>query len=196
VADSLGYTFLDTGAFFRALTLKAVREGAALDDECSLAKLFDNTKIEINGEKVLLDGEDVSDGIRKPGIAEKVGPLAAFAEIRGRMVERWRAFAKGRDVVTEGRDQGSVVFPDAAFKFFLTASIEERVRRRHEELRAKGTPVDIEKLRSEIILRDERDKNRNIAPLRRAGDAVLIDTTGLTAGEVTEEILRCIRGGR
>ena len=195
VADALGCTLLDTGAFFRALALKAVREGIDLEDEKKVAALFDLTVIDIENARVMLDGEDVSDEIRRPGIASQVAPIAASGLVREKMVTRWRSFADGKDLVAEGRDQGSAVFPDARHKFFLTASVEERVRRRFEELAKRGTPVDREKLKDEIIARDERDGSRKVAPLVKAEEAVEIDTTGLSIDEVAGIVLGHVRKG-
>ena len=195
-ARKLGYAFLDTGAYFRALMLKIIRAGADPADEKTVVSLFDKTMIALDGERVLLDGKDVSAEIRKPGIAEKVAPLASSPAVRKRMLKRWRAFAsEKKNIVTEGRDQGTAAFPKARFKFFLNASIEERTRRRYKELRERGTPVDFNALRLEIMERDDLDRNRNVSPLVKPTDAVEIDTTGRSIEQVVSEILGRIAGG-
>ncbi|NPV26316.1 MAG: (d)CMP kinase [Firmicutes bacterium] len=200
VAKRLGYLYIDTGAMYRALTQKALRLGIDVRDAEVLTKLAEETEIVmVNqgdcGQRVLCDGEDVTDLIRTPEVSQQVSWVAMVEGVRRRMVILQRRLAGNGGVVMDGRDIGSFVIPDAEYKFFLTASIEERAERRRRELTAKGYVVDLEELRRDIMQRDELDSRRAVAPLRQAPDAVLIDTTGLSVEEVVDKILTCCQGG-
>jgi cytidylate kinase len=190
VADRLGWRFLDTGAMYRAVTLAALRRRMDPADEEAVARLAEALAIELTPGRVLLDGEDVSAAIRDPDVTAAIGPVADNPRARAVLMRAQRAFAARHDTVTEGRDQGTIVFPDALRKFFLTASPEERARRRHAELGARGDPTaDPGKILDQIRVRDARDEARAIAPLRPAPGAVVVDTTGLGLDQVVERLL-------
>ncbi len=181
VAERLGWTYLDTGAMYRALAIAARRRGFNIEDEVALGALSQSAKLEL-GERVLVDGDDVTDDLRLDRTNRDVSIVAANAEVRSSMVQRQRdyvATAPG-GVVVEGRDITTVVFPDARLKIFLTASLEERARRRGEE--------DVES----IARRDEADSTRTTSPLRKADDALFIDTTGRSVDLIVEEIVQCL----
>lgn len=197
LAERLGATFLDTGAMYRAVTLAAVRDGVDLTDEEQLLRVVQGHRFEFEaaGGRMLvrIDGGDVTDLIRDPDLTGKVRHAAASTGVRERLVAMQRAFAARHDrIVTEGRDQGTVVFPDARVKIFLTADPAERARRRAEELQAKGDAVDLEQMRRAIEARDRSDEERTVGPLKPAQDAVRIDTTGSAIEQSVERIYRCV----
>jgi cytidylate kinase len=193
IAERLGYIYIDTGAMYRALTLKALNQAYDLEDEKKLGTLAENTDIKLvkAGEDnlVLLDGEDVTAEIRDNKVSNNVSVVAKVAKVREEMVKLQRQMAQSGGVVMDGRDIGTVVLPDADIKIFLTASVEERAQRRYDELIDKGEDVDLEQIKGEIIRRDDIDKNREVAPLTEAEDAIYVDTTKLDIGQVVEEIL-------
>jgi cytidylate kinase len=193
LAARLGFEFLDTGAMYRAVALAALRAGVAWDDAAGLAGLLEHIQLEMPPGRVLLDGEDVSGLIRTPEVSSGSSVVAASSPVRSRLAALQRQIAAGRDMVCEGRDQGTVVFPDAACKFFLVADVEERLRRRARELEARGQTVDLDQLRREQAERDQRDSSRDLAPLRQADDAVLVDSTGMTHEQVVESMEREVR---
>jgi len=197
LAGKLNLFYLDTGAMYRALTLKAMRAGVDLEDEQAVLDMAQQTHIDLEngnaGVRVLLDGEDVSAEIRTVEVTNKTFYVARIPSVRGTMV-RWQREIGGRKgVVVEGRDVGTVVFPGAGNKFYLDAKIEERSRRRFEELREKGEDVDRSRLSAELTERDQKDLTRSVGPLKKADDAVFIDTTHLTVDGVVEEILKHIK---
>jgi len=197
VAERLGYAFLDTGAMYRAATWRAITVGVDLDDPVAAAESTRAMRLELNdregGLQVLVDGQDVSEAIRSPEVTRVTYRLDENPEVRAHLVMLQRAFAAKRPTVAEGRDMGTVVFPNAKCKIFLDASIEERTRRRAAELQAKGLEVDMDLLREEIRVRDEKARTRAVAPLRRAEDAILVDTTDLAIDEVVDKIVRLAR---
>jgi cytidylate kinase len=197
LAKELGFTYLDTGAMYRALALKVLRQGIDLGDERRLAALVCDTDIglqESDGRlKVMLDGVDVADLIRTPEVSQMASKVSAQKIVRQRLLELQRAAAEKGDIVAEGRDIGTVIFPDAEFKIYLDASIEERARRRYEELRAGGRRVSLEATVRELKERDQRDSERDLAPLCKAADAVAIDSSGLAANAVAERVIELIR---
>ena len=189
-ARRLGFTYLDTGAMYRALTLKALREEADLSDRASLSELAHRTDITLNRERIFLNGEDVTEEIRLPDVDRNVSLVSSYPEVRERLVEiQRRVGSKGR-VICEGRDIGTVVFPDADLKIFIQAELSERAKRRRKELREKGVELSQELVESELSLRDTFDSRREASPLRMAKGAVLIDTTHLT---IEEEVERAVR---
>ena len=197
VATRLGFHYLDTGAMYRSLAVAGLNTGADLDDDESMAELADSVRIEFEHEggsalptRVLLDGEDVSEKIRTPQADRAVSRVARLARVRGVMVERQRSLGVGRDLVAEGRDIGTVVFPDAEIKVFLTASAKERARRRHLEMGSRGETIELSEVLSQINSRDTSDSEREASPLMVADDAVELDTTGLSIDEVVERIAR------
>ena len=190
VAERLGWRYLDTGAMYRAVTLAAVRAGVDLSSEPALVELTARIEVRMPPGRVLLNGQDVAAAIRDRAVTESTRFVADSPGVRARLVQWQRQFAAEFDTITEGRDQGTIVFPNALRKFFLTASCEERARRRHAELRAKGESLPWESVLHDIARRDAGDAARAIAPMRAAEDAVLIDTTGLTL----DEVVACLLG--
>jgi cytidylate kinase len=199
LARALGYLYVDTGAMYRALTLVALRRGVDPGDGPSLERLAADVRIEtvFRGEevppyRVLADGEDVTEAIRRPEVSGAVSQVSAHPGVRNLMAEAQRRLARGGGVVMEGRDVGTVVLPEADLKFFITASPGERARRRHRELLEKGIRVSREEVERDISRRDMLDSTRPTAPLRRAPDALLVDTTGLTPEEVLRRLLEAV----
>lgn len=188
LAQRLGFEFLDTGAMYRAVTLVALRAGTPLNDQAALASLLDGIQLEMPAGKVLLNGEDVSGLIRTPEITAQSAPIASSPVVRRRLVERQRQIAQGRNMVCEGRDQGTVVFPDAACKFFLTADPTERARRRQRELEARGATTTLAEVLAAQEARDARDAARDIAPMAPAGDAIILDSTAFSLDEVVAQM--------
>ena len=197
LALRLGYTLLDSGALYRAGAWAARRRGIAWSDGRGLGQLIHDLDIRFDSHgganHVVVDGEDVSNEIRRPEISEGASQVSAFNEVRAGLLALQRRIGASGRVVAEGRDMGTVVFPDARAKFFLTAPIEERARRRAMELAASGRPQDFDVVLAEMRLRDQRDSTRAIAPLRRAEDAIEIDTAGLTPEEVVVRMATVVR---
>lgn len=196
LAQKLDLSYLDTGAMYRALTLKAIRQNVDLENENDLVAMARQTNIDLEnhttGIKVILDGNDVSEDIRTTEVTNKTFYVAQKPRVREIMVEWQRLLGSKKGVVVEGRDVGTVVFPQANNKFYLDANINERSRRRIEELREKGNDVDADKLAIELKERDNKDLTRSVGPLRKADDAVFIDSTHLTIDEVIEEMMKHI----
>lgn len=195
VAKQLGLLYVDTGAMYRALTLKALREKVDINDGSVLVRLARRTNIDLKINKnfklsVLLDGEDVSEEIRKSLVTSNVKYVARIPNVRGEMLILQRKAVSNGRAVLEGRDIGTVVFPDAERKIYLDANIDERIRRRYEELREKGHDITLDEVKNDVITRDHSDETREVAPLRKADDAIIIDTTGLTVAEVAERIIK------
>ena len=193
VAIRLGWHLLDSGALYRVLGYHASNQGLALDDEpalVELAKTLPVRFIEREGETaVILDGEDVSNIIRQESVGELASQVAVLQPVRDALLARQRAFAEAPGLVADGRDMGTVVFTSAPLKIYLTASAEERARRRFEQLKEKGFDATLATLVEDIRTRDDRDMNREVAPLRPADDAVVIESTTLTVDEVVNRIL-------
>jgi cytidylate kinase len=197
LAGKLGLVNLDTGAMYRAVALAAVRRSIDLDDEAALGRLAASVVIDFvrnaGSERVLLDGEDVSAAIRTPEISLLTSKVSACPSVREALVRRQRELCIRGGFVLEGRDIGTVVFPEADVKFFLVASAEERGRRRFLELQAKGVTVDLAKTIAEVEARDLADSARSHSPLRQADDAVAIDTTAMGIEQVLNEMLALVR---
>ncbi|ABO49686.1 cytidylate kinase [Desulforamulus reducens MI-1] len=199
VAQKLNLLYIDTGAMYRAVTLKALRERINLWDDIALIELAKRTIITLlAGQKqsVLLDGLDVTREIRTPEVTNNVSIVAKIAGVREVLVQRQREMAEEAGVVMDGRDIGTVVLPKAKAKFFLTASAEERARRRAKEMMNFGYDVDLEQLIKEIEERDFMDSNRAVSPLVPAEDAVLIDSSGMTIDEVVNSIITWVEKGK
>ncbi|MDN4074583.1 MULTISPECIES: (d)CMP kinase [Fictibacillus] len=196
VADKLSYIYIDTGAMYRALTYKALSSKSDLHDGRILQSLLKDTNIELeiteNGQAVILDGNDVSKEIRSSEVTNNVSFVAAPQQVREEMVRRQQELASAGGVVMDGRDIGTHVMPDAELKVFLIASVEERARRRFDENTSKGFEADLEKLKEEISLRDKRDSEREFAPLKKADDAIELDTTSMSIQDVVNEILHLV----
>ena len=196
LARRLGFEFLDTGAMYRAVTLAALRAGLDLRDQDALARLMDALRLDMPPGRVLLDDRDVSDQIRTHEVTQASGLIADSPVVRRRLGAMQRAIAAGRRMVCEGRDQGTVVFPDAFCKFFLSAAPAERARRRQAEMAARGEAVDLATLLPALQARDRRDAARAAAPMRPADDAVVIDSTGLSLKEVVDRMEAEVRRRR
>lgn len=193
VADKLSYIYIDTGAMYRALTLKALNENIDLAAEEEVAAMAKETEVKFEKvneqERVILDGVDVTSEIRNNKVSNNVSLVAKIKEVRERLVKLQRKMAARGGVVMDGRDIGTVVLPKADVKVFLTATVEERTLRRYDDLKEKGETVDFEKLKQEIIRRDKIDKNRDVSPLKKAEDAHEIDTTNLSISAVVNKII-------
>jgi len=198
VAQYLGCLYLDSGAMYRAFGLKVDRLGgpSLLDDRARVAALARDTTIGFTGPRdhpaLVLDGVPLGDEIRTPRVSDMASRVAAIPEVRARMVDLQRAIAAQESLVAEGRDMGTVLFPAAAVKVFLVASVEERARRRQKELAARGDTQPLAEVRAEIEARDRRDRERNIAPLVPAADATVVDTSGMTVDEQIQAVLEAV----
>ncbi len=197
VAKRLGLTYIDTGAMYRALTWKAINNQIDINNEDKLESLLKSSKIELqsspDGLKILIDDLDVTREIREPEINNSVSLVSSHKEIRDLMVIKQRNIANlKKGVVMDGRDIGTVVFPNADIKLFLTASVEERAKRRFKEQIEKGIATDMDQLIKDISLRDDTDRNRPVAPLKPADDAIIIDTTKLSYEEVIKKLLSLV----
>lgn len=197
LAKELRFVYLDTGAMYRALALKVLRQGIDLADDAGVEDLIAATNIDLqetNGNlAVLLDGLDVAAEIRTPEVSQMASKVSALRIVRARMLELQREMGRRGSVVAEGRDIGTVVFPDAEVKIFLDASANERARRRYNELQSAGRAVDYEETLREIEERDKRDSERDLAPLRKAEDALMMDSSSATADEVAAKVLSHVR---
>ena len=192
VAKDLDLIYLDTGAMYRLVTLKALEMGILdgnLEDLDKINELLDNLEIDIREDGFFLDGVDVSEEIRKPIVSENVSKIAAIKEVRIKMFDLQRKFSKAKNVILDGRDIGTVVFPNADLKVFLVADARERANRRYKELTEKGENVSLEEIYQNILMRDKIDSTREEAPLKKAEDAIEVDTTSKSIDEVKEEIL-------
>ncbi|MBI2311220.1 MAG: (d)CMP kinase [Betaproteobacteria bacterium] len=190
VAKALGFHFLDSGALYRLVALGAERRGIALDDAAGLAELAAGLPARFEGEDIWLGDERVTDAIRSEACSAGASRVAAVPQVRRALLGRQRAFRQAPGLVADGRDMGSVVFPDALLKVFLTASPEERARRRHKQLMDKGLYATISTLLQDIRARDARDSTRAVAPLQQGADAILLDTTQLTIDQAVEAVLK------
>ncbi|OPX34156.1 cytidylate kinase [candidate division KSB1 bacterium 4484_188] len=197
VARELGYTYIDSGAMYRAVTLKALRQNIPVDDRNAVAELAAKTDLQFGTDNlntvIFMDGEDVSEAIRTPEIDRNISPVAANAKVREILVEKQQKLGRNGGVVMDGRDIGTVVFPNADLKIYMLASVEERALRRQKELLQKGVKVDLEKVRADIRYRDKQDTGRAHGPLKKAAGAVEIDTTGLTIPQQVQKIVRLAR---
>ncbi len=196
LAEKLGFHLLDSGAIYRVLALAAIHHGVDLESEDALVPLAMHLDVQFIAEgelvKVILEGEDVSKELRKEETGMAASKVAALPRVREALLRRQRAFADGHGLVADGRDMGTVVFPSAKAKIFLDASAEERARRRFKQLQLKGLDGKFDALLSEIQERDDRDRNRPVAPLRPAEDALVLDSTEMSIDEVVEKALQYI----
>ena len=193
LAQRLGFDFLDTGAMYRAVTLAGLRREFDLSNDIALGALVGSLCLEMPPGRVVLDGEDVTSLIRTKQITAASGAVASNAAVRRRLVDLQRRIALGRDFVCEGRDQGTLVFPDALCKFFLTADPLERARRRQREMASRGESLSLEDVLAAQEARDARDASRDIAPMVPATDAILLDTTHLTLDQVALQMEQQVR---
>lgn len=193
VARALSFHYLDSGALYRLVGLAAQGAGADLENELMISSIALNLKVIFKEEVIYLDGRDVTDAIRAEAVSHSASRVAALPAVRRALLERQRALRQPPGLVADGRDMGSVVFPDAALKIFLTASAEERAGRRYKQLMEKGMSASMNTLLQDISGRDARDSARAAAPLQKCVDAIQIDTTGMTVEVVVEQVLRLYR---
>ncbi len=193
VAKALDIDYIDTGAMYRAVGYKLIRDDVDMYDKDALSAMLDATDIDFSGGRTILDGEDISDRIRTQEISRKASECSALAPVRAKLVELQKKMGSTKSVIMDGRDIGTVVLKDAELKIYLTASAEERAERRHRELLLKGEDISYEKVLADMQERDYNDMHREITPLRKANDAIELDTTGMSIDEVTEYILRKVK---
>jgi cytidylate kinase len=193
LADRLGFRFLDTGAMYRAIALAALRSGLTSADEEAIAALAEDLNLDFHDNRVLLDGEDITQAIRTAEVSNSVYLAADNPRVRERLVELQRQFASEGDTVTEGRDQSTVAFPHADCKIFLTASPEERARRRHQELAARGEAITLDEVLTAQNDRDRRDSTRAVGRLEQAAEAVMVVTDGLSTEQVIDRLESIVR---
>ena len=196
-AKELGFVYVDTGAIYRTIALHVLRQGVDPHDAPAVEALLPHIQVELaytpEGQKMLLNGEDVTGLIRTPEVSMATSACSAIPAVRAFLLERQRDMAREHDVIMDGRDIGTVVLPGADVKIFLTASPEDRARRRFDELRKRGQEADYDTVLRDIILRDEHDTRRSAAPLRQAKDALLVDTTGNSLDESLDVLLETIK---
>lgn len=193
VAKMLELEYIDTGAMYRAITYKIIRDNVNIDDERALQALLDSTQIDFENNHIVLDGNNVDHLIRDQKINENVSNVASVKAIRLWLVEKQRAIAENKNVIMDGRDIGTYVLPKASVKIFLTASAAERGRRRYEELIIKGEKVTLKEIIESIEKRDYIDSHREFAPLKQADDAIILDSTELGIDDVVEEIIQIVK---
>ena len=193
VAMLLDIDYIDTGAMYRAIGYKIMRHNIRLEDKAALNALLGQTKIDFTNGNIILDGAIVNDKIRTPEISQMASDASALPEVRQKLVALQRKMGETKSIVMDGRDIGTNVLKDAEYKFYMTASSAERAHRRWLELKEKGENVDFDSVEADIIRRDHNDSTRKLNPLRKAEDAIEIDTTGLTIEEVTQKILEVIK---
>ncbi|HAB94930.1 MAG TPA: (d)CMP kinase [Lachnospiraceae bacterium] len=196
VAAKKNYIYVDTGAMYRAMALFILRKGISPEDAASISASCGEADISIEyrdgAQVVLLGGENVNDQIRTPQVSDMASRTSVNQDVRRKLVELQQKLARRQNVVMDGRDIGTVVLPDAQVKIYLTANVDERAKRRYEELIQKGEKADLDEIKAQIRERDERDMNREISPLRKADDAVLVDTSDMTIDEVADRILSIV----
>jgi cytidylate kinase len=197
LAEKIGYTYIDSGAMYRALTLKVLRENTPLKELDNIIRTAGETDIDFRNNSIYLDGSIVDSEIREEIVNRSVSYIAAISEVRRLMVQLQRKISNNKNVVMDGRDVGTVIFPSARFKFYITASVEERAERRYKELKQKGYDAEIQDIRLQIEKRDHIDSTRSDSPLTVASDAVVIDTTGKSVEKVLNEVIANIelKGG-
>ncbi|HLX24206.1 MAG TPA: (d)CMP kinase [Usitatibacter sp.] len=189
VARALGFHYLDSGALYRLATLAALRSSTNLDDEAALARVTSVMEVAFRDGVALLDGKDVTEALRTEEVSAAASRVAARPAVRAALLDRQRGFRRAPGLVADGRDMGSVVFPDAPLKVFLTAGVEVRAERRHKQLMGKGMYAKMADVVEELRRRDERDTSRPVAPLKHYPDAIFLDTTGISVDEAVEKIL-------
>lgn len=197
VANKLNFIYLDTGAMYRSLTYLALKENCSLEDEAALVALLERSEISFSAAEeqqlVFINNEDVTEVIRQTDVTKQVSLVSSHGLVREEMVARQQEIAKNDNIVMDGRDIGTVVLPDAPLKVFLVATAEERALRRYNEAKAKGMAVSLEELTQDLIARDRYDTTRLVSPLRKAEDAIEIDSTNLSIEEVVEKVLELVK---
>jgi len=189
VAATLGFHYLDSGSLYRLVGLVARQAGIALDDESRLAGVAARLDVVFVGENILVDKQDVTEDIRTEASGHAASAVAVHPRVRAALLDRQRAFRQAPGLVADGRDMGSVIFPDAVLKVFLTASVEERAMRRYKQLKQKGIVATLDPLLQDLRERDARDSSRSVAPLRQGSDARLLDTTAMSVADAVERVL-------
>jgi cytidylate kinase len=189
VADALGFHYLDSGALYRLVTLAALQQGADLDDAAKLARIAGAMEAAFRGDRIWLDGREVTEELRTEDVSAATSRVAAKPSVRTALLERQRGFCRLPGLVADGRDMGSVVFPHAPLKVYLTADVETRAERRYKQLKEKGMYAKIQDVVEELRRRDERDSSRPVAPLKHYPDAIFLDTTGLSVEAAVQKIL-------
>lgn len=192
IASKKNLQYIDTGAMYRCIALKMLEENVGLEDTEKIKNILDNIEIDLEGSNVFLNNRDVTKQIRTVEVSNFTSPVSAIGFVREKMVDLQRALASGKDVIMEGRDIGTIVFPNADVKIYLDAKPEERARRRVEQNEKNGIPSNYEQILKDIIERDTRDMTRENSPLKKADDAILVDTTSLTIEEVIDKIINII----
>lgn len=196
IASELGFVYIDTGAMYRALTWEALNKGININDAAALQKLAISSDIHFeNGQQIYCNNINVTSDIRLPRVTEAVSRVASHPTVREIMVEKQQDMARTADIVMDGRDIGECVLPDAEYKFFITASIEERARRRMKELQAKGVACDLQEIKNDIAARDQSDMQRPTGALKILDDSIIIDTSNLSIAEVAARLYAIIREG-
>jgi CMP/dCMP kinase len=193
LAERIGYQYLDTGAMYRAATIAVKEMAVDLDQRAEVLSMLDELYIQLHGDRCLLNDRDVTEEIRSPEVSRQVSAVARHSDIRDKLVHLQRQIAAGGNYVCEGRDQGTVAFPDAPVKFFLTATAENRARRRWLELRANGVDVQLDEVLQQQTVRDMLDETRAVGPLIPAEDAIKIDSGDLSVEEVIEKMIQFIQ---
>ena len=193
VAEKFGFQYLDTGAMYRCVTLKLLNEKISIEDTEKIEKILKDIKIELDGDKIYLDGEDVSKRIREEDVTNNVSQVSHIPIVRTSMVELQRRISEGKDVILDGRDIGTNVFPNAEVKIYLDASTEERAKRRFKQNQEKGIDIPFEEVKKNIEFRDNNDKNSTVGALKKADDAVYIDTTKLSIKQVERKVVKVIK---
>lgn len=189
LADVIGFTYIDSGAMYRAVTLKVLRENIPLKEVDRIIALTEETDIDFRENSIYLDGKTADKEIREEAVNRNVSYIAAMPEVRKLLVSLQRKISKNKNVVMDGRDVGTVIFPSANVKFYITASVEERADRRYKELKQKGYEAEFNDIKLQIEKRDHIDSTRSDSPLKAAFDAIIIDTTGKSIEEVLEEVI-------
>lgn len=193
LAKRLGYKYLDTGALYRAVAWKARQENISFQDEDSLRGLLGRIRIDFDGDRVIVDGTDVSSEIRTSEIGELSSQVSAISLVREGLFSIQREMCLQGRIVIEGRDTGTTIFPESGNKFYLDASIQERARRRYQDLKVKDPGITLEQTVEDVRKRDERDSTRAVSPLRRTGDMIYIDSTHMSIDDVVEDIIRSVK---
>ncbi len=193
LADRLQIRYLDTGAMYRAIALAVVQSEFDENDPQAVSSVARASRINFKGDEIYLNDVNVTDEIRGANVTAVASIIAAHPEVRTYLVDLQKEIGSTGDLVTEGRDQGTVVFPEASHKFFVTASLTARARRRHQEMLSQGTALPLKTVESQLRQRDDRDENRDYAPMKPAGDAVVIDTSDMSIGDVVDALTERIR---
>ena len=189
VADALGFSFLDSGALYRLTALSALASGISLEDELSIANAAKALNVQFDGERIVLSGREVQDDIRQERVGNSASKIAALPAVRAALLELQQGFRRAPGLVADGRDMGTVIFPDAPLKVFLTASVEARADRRYKQLIDKGFPANMAALLQDLTDRDARDTQRAVAPLKPAQGAHLLDTSNMTIEQAVDQVL-------